>query len=142
MVVLFSSCDNNQESFTSPTNAATTPEKLLTVDSTTKTSEEVSSKKANSIKEVNLGLAGNFVILSKTGITDVYKSAVVGGIGSSPITGTAILLKCSQVTGAIYTVDAARPLPCSITAPSRLTTAVGDMQTAYTDAAGRSNPDF
>ena len=31
---------------------------------------------------------------------------------------------------------------CSVINASRLTTAVGDMQTAYTDAAGRSNPNF
>jgi hypothetical protein len=82
------------------------------------------------------------VILSKTGITDVYKSAVTGDIGSSPISGSAILLKCSEVTVTIYSVDAAGPLPCRVTNATRLTSAVGDMQTAYTDAAGRSNPNF
>jgi hypothetical protein len=46
------------------------------------------------------------------------------------------------VTGAIYSVDAAGPMPCVLTNATRLTTAVGDMETAYTDAAGRSNPDF
>jgi hypothetical protein len=95
-----------------------------------------------SLKVVNLGVAGEFVILSKSGITDVYKSAVTGDIGSSPISGSAILLKCAEVTGTIYTVDAAGPLPCRITNASRLTTAVLNMQTAYTDAAGRSNPNF
>jgi hypothetical protein len=94
------------------------------------------------LKVVNLGVAGDFVILSKTGITDVYKSAVTGDVGSSPITGAAILLKCSEVSGTIYTVNAAGPLPCRVTNASRLTTAVGNMQTAYTDAAGRSNPNF
>ena len=39
-------------------------------------------------------------------------------------------------------MDAAGPLPCRITNASRLTTAVGNMQTAYTDAAGRSNPKY
>lgn len=91
---------------------------------------------------VNLGVAGDFVILSKTGITDVYKSSVTGDVGASPITGAAILLKCDEVTGTIYSVDAAGPLPCRITNATRLTTAVGNMQTAYTDAAGRVNPDF
>jgi hypothetical protein len=33
----------------------------------------------------------NFAILSKTGITDVYKSDVTGDVGASPITGAAIL---------------------------------------------------
>lgn len=91
---------------------------------------------------VNLRLAGSFTILSKSGITDVYPSVVTGDIGTSPITGAAILLTCTEVAGSIYSVNAAGPLPCRLTNPSRLTTAVGDMQTAYTDAAGRSNPDY
>jgi hypothetical protein len=91
---------------------------------------------------VNLGIAGNFTILSKTGITDVYKSTITGDIGASPITGAAILVTCSEVAGTIYTVNAAGPLPCAVTNASRLTTAVSDMQTAYTDVAGRSNPNF
>ncbi len=91
---------------------------------------------------VNLRLAGEFVMLSKTGVTDVYPSVITGDVGSSPITGAAILVTCTEVSGAIYSVDAAGPLPCVITNASRLTTAVGDMQTAYTDAAGRSNPNF
>ena len=90
---------------------------------------------------VNLGVAGNFVILSKSGITDVYKSAVTGDIGTSPITGAAMVISCPEVTGTIYSVDAAGPA-CKITSPSMLTTAISNMQTAYTDAAGRINPDF
>lgn len=91
---------------------------------------------------VNLGVAGKFVILSKSGITDVPNSAITGNIGASPITGAAILVTCTEVTGSIFTVDAAGPLPCRVTSASLLTTAVSDMQTAYTDAAGRSNPKF
>ena len=91
---------------------------------------------------VDLGVAGEFVILSKTGITNVYKSTITGDVGTSPITGAALLVTCAEVTGTIYTVDAAGPLPCRVTNATRLTTAVGNMQTAYTDAAGRSNPDF
>jgi len=91
---------------------------------------------------VNLGLAGNFAILSESGITDVYKSTITGDIGSSPITGAAILVTCTEVAGTIYSVDAAGPLPCTVTSPSMLTLAIGDMVAAYTDAAGRSNPDF
>lgn len=93
-------------------------------------------------KAVDLGMSGNFVILSKSGITDVYKSTVTGDIGTSPITGAAIHLTCAEVTGTIYSVNAAGPLPCAVINPSRLTTAVSDMQRAYTDAAGRSIPDF
>ena len=91
---------------------------------------------------VNLGTAGNFVILSKSGITDVYPSVITGNVGTSPITGAALLLTCPEVTGSIYSVDAAGPLPCKISDATRLTTAVSDMQTAYTNAAGRSLPNF
>lgn len=90
---------------------------------------------------INLGIAGDFVILSKTGITNVFQSDVTGDVGSSPITGAAVLLQCVEVTGNIYTVDAAGPA-CKITNATRLTAAIGDMQTAYTNVAGKVNPDF
>ena len=91
---------------------------------------------------VKLGTAGTFAILSKTGITDVYASAIKGNVGTSPITGAALLLSCGEVTGTIYTVDAAGPLPCAVTDATGLTAAIGDLETAYNDAAGRVSPDF
>jgi hypothetical protein len=42
----------------------------------------------------------------------------------------------TQVTGNVYAADYAVPTPVN------LTTAIGDMQTAYTDAAGRTTPDY
>jgi len=86
---------------------------------------------------VDLGEAGHFVILTKSGITDVPTSPVVGNIGTSPITGAADHLTCTEVTGTVYSVDASGPAPCSLIAPALLTTAIGDMQIAYTNAAGR-----
>lgn len=121
MVAIFSGCTSDQD------------------DSTQKNS--INGNQLQPAAAVNLGLAGEFVILSKTGVTNVFQSAVTGDVGSSPITGAAILLECVEVTGTIYSVDAAGPA-CKITNATRLTTAVGDMQTAYTDAAGRANPDF
>jgi Ice-binding-like/Bacterial Ig-like domain len=91
---------------------------------------------------VNLGSAGTFAILSKTGITDVYASAIVGDVGTSPITGAALLLTCGEVTGNVYVVDAAGPLPCAINDATTLTTAVGDMETGFLDAEGRTSPNF
>src|SRR5450830_2112080 len=91
---------------------------------------------------VNLRSAGTFTILSKTGITDVYASAITGDVGTSPITGAALLLTCGEVTGKIYVVDAAGPLPCAVNNATTLTAAVGDMGTAYLDAQGRTTPDF
>lgn len=89
---------------------------------------------------VDLASAGTFAILSKSGITDVYRSDVTGDVGASPITGAAIGLTCTEVTGTIYTVNAAGPA-CRVVDPVRLTATVGDMQTAYADAAGRTTPD-
>ena len=91
---------------------------------------------------VRLASAGNFTILSKTGITDVYASPIVGNVGTSPITGAALLVTCGEVTGKVYTVDAAGPLPCAVNDATLLTLAVGDMGFAYDDAAGRLSPDF
>ena len=93
-------------------------------------------------ESVKLGTAGNFAILSKTGITDVYASAITGNVGTSPITGAALLLTCGEVTGKIYVVDASGPLPCAINDATSLTAAVGDMQTAYSNAEARVLPDF
>jgi hypothetical protein len=83
---------------------------------------------------VNLGTAGNYVVLSKTGITDVPPSNIVGNIGASPITGAAIHVTCAEVTGFIYAVDAAGPAPCALVSAT-LGTSIGDMATAYADAA-------
>ncbi|NDP22252.1 MAG: DUF3494 domain-containing protein [Paludibacter sp.] len=129
-------------SFSSCTNDLVSQPESLASGKISSTNSSMVKFESSTLKAVNLNLAGEFVILSKTGITDVYKSSVTGDIGSSPITGAAVLLTCAEVVGNIYTVDAAGPLPTSITDASRLTTAVGDMQTAYTDAAGRSNPDY
>jgi hypothetical protein len=92
---------------------------------------------------VPLGEAGIFAILTKSGITDVFPSAINGAVGASPITGAAIHLTCAEMmTGRMFSVNAAGPLPCRVTDPTLLTKAVGDMEIAYTDAAGRMLPDF
>ncbi len=97
---------------------------------------------------VLLGAAGNFVILSKTGISTVPASAVTGDIGVSPaaatyLTGWSLVADASnvfstssQLTGRAYAANYMPPTP------SILTTSVLDMQGAFTDAASRPNPDF
>lgn len=142
LVVLTSSCSNDPIADSSSNSSA---EAKMAADVSAVSSEDNATETQRigiGLRGVNLGTSGNFVILSKSGITDVYKSTITGNVGASPITGAAILLRCTEVTGAIYSVNAAGPLPCRITDPSRLTTAVGDMQTAYTDAAGRLNPKY
>ena len=87
---------------------------------------------------VKLGKAGFFTILSEAGIMDVSASAVTGNVGASPITGAADHLSCSEVTGHVLSVDAAGPAPCSRAKAAQLSVAVGAMNTAYADAAGRT----
>jgi len=93
---------------------------------------------AASPSAVNLGSAKNFVILSKAAITNVPTSIITGNVGASPITGASIGLTCAEVTGNIYSTDATGPLPCRIISPTSLTTAISNMETAYTDAATRA----
>ena len=97
--------------------------------------------RADATPTIDLGVAGNFVILSATGITDVYPSAITGDVGTSPITGAALLLACDEVTGNIYTADSSGPA-CKTTSASMLTTAIGDMGAAYDQAAGVNDPDY
>jgi hypothetical protein len=93
---------------------------------------------------------GAYVLLAKTGITNVTGSSITGGaLGLSPaaasfITGFSLIADPTNVystsasvvsPGKIYASNYATPTP------SNLTTAVLAMQTAYTDAAGRTNPD-
>lgn len=101
---------------------------------------------ASSLSAVNLGSAGNYVILAKTAINNSSTSAVTGDLALSPaatsyITGFALTdatgyATSSQITGKVYAADMADPTPIN------LTTAVGNMITAYNDAAGRPSPDF
>ena len=96
---------------------------------------------------VYLGSAASFVILAKTGISTTGTTAVDGDIGVSPaaqsyITGFSESLDAGNefatsvlVTGRIYAADMAPPTPTMMTA------AIGDMETAYIEAAGRILPD-
>jgi hypothetical protein len=98
-------------------------------------------------EKVNLRSAGDFVILAKSGISTTGTSSIVGDVGISPaaatfITGFGLVMDDSNeystsslVTGRVYAADYAPPTP------TEMTTAISDMETAYTDAAGRSNPD-
>ena len=102
-------------------------------------------KPVGQTKPVDLGTAGTFAILTKTGITTDPASDITGNIGVSPIAATSITgfgtlpLDASgeystspQVTGKVFAADYTEPTP------TNLGTAIGDMETAYTNAAGRS----
>lgn len=96
---------------------------------------------------VDLGTAGNFTVLSKSGISTVPPSAIVGDIGVSPIAGEAFtgfsltmdstiqFSTSAQLTGKAYAANYSAPTP------TMLTVAIGDMGAAYADAVGRTLPD-
>jgi hypothetical protein len=87
---------------------------------------------------INLGSAANFVVLAGSLISNVPTSAITGNVGLSPAAGSAITgLSQIEVTGIIYTTDATGPAG-SVPDASGLTTAKGDLTTAYNNAAGRT----
>jgi Ice-binding-like/Bacterial Ig-like domain len=100
----------------------------------------------SSLAVVELGAAGNYLLLAKTAINNISTSALTGDLGLSPaatsyITGLSLIdatgfATSAQVTGKVYAADMADPTPIN------LTTAVNNMTTAYNDAAGRLSPDF
>ena len=92
---------------------------------------------------VNLRSAGTFVILAKAGVTTTGVTAVTGDVGISPaaaaaMTGFTLVMDLSNqfststlITGKVYASNYAVPTP------SKMTTAIADFGTAYTDAATR-----
>jgi len=97
---------------------------------------------------VNLGTAGDFAILAKTGISTTGTTHITGDIGVSPEFATAItgdfaltmdvsgtFSTSTFVTGNVYAADYTEPTP------TKMTTAVLNMEAAYTNAAGRTLPD-
>jgi hypothetical protein len=97
------------------------------------------------LQKVELGTAADYAILAKSGISTVPYSNITGNIGVSPIAGTAMtgfsftadstgqFSKSFQITGGAYAPTDKAPTP------AKLTTAVGDMETAYIDASQRAN---
>jgi hypothetical protein len=95
---------------------------------------------------VVLGTAGNFVVLAETGISTTGATRVGGNIGVSPATASAItgfgltedssntFSTSALMTGKAYAADYTPPTP------HNMTTAVSDMETAYTAAAGTTAP--
>lgn len=107
-------------------------------------SDSIPDEIAGAALPLELGEAGHFAILAKSGISTVPTSAVTGDLGVSPaaasfITGFSLTADStnefstsSQVTGKVYSADNAVPTPAN------LTEAVADMMLAYADAAGRA----
>ncbi|KJA18381.1 hypothetical protein HYPSUDRAFT_1099677, partial [Hypholoma sublateritium FD-334 SS-4] len=95
---------------------------------------------------INLATAGGFTILAKSGISTVPNSAISGNIGVSPSSSTSLtgfsLIKgatgtsalSTQVVGEVFAADFTTPTP------SQLSTAVLDMQAAFTNGNSRVSP--
>jgi hypothetical protein len=93
----------------------------------------------------NLAAASGYTILTKTGVSSVPTSAVTGNIGVSPaargaLTGWSLISEATDTSfGSAQVAAPARLFAAdNVGAPTsvNLTTAVGSMQTAYTNAAG------
>ena len=96
--------------------------------------------------QINLGGAGSFAILTKAGISTTGVTSITGDIGVSPaaatsITGFGLIMdtngQSSQtpiVSGKVYAADYAAPTP------AKMTTAISDMETAFTTANGLVTP--
>jgi hypothetical protein len=108
--------------------------------------ENTPSSSATGPEPVQLGSAGNYVILAKSAITNVPTSAVTGDVGISPAAASAITgftltragatFSAPEIVGGVFAADNDDPTP------SDLASAVLDMQAAYDDAAGRVTPEF
>jgi hypothetical protein len=114
--------------------------------STTAETIRGAERELGSQSPVELGKAADYVILGKTGITNVPGSSVTGNIAVSPVvgtsmtgfsfTGTGAYLESAQLTdGKAYAASYDAPTP------TQLTTAVSNMEAAYNDAASRPNSD-
>jgi len=92
-------------------------------------------------KPVLLGAAGKYAMLAKSAISNVPTSKITGNVAISPaaasyITGFDLIRAgtkwtSTQIIGGVFSADSDPPTP------SNLTTAISNMQTAYTEAAGR-----
>lgn len=96
---------------------------------------------------VSLGTAANYAILAKTTIVSVPPSAVTGNVGLSPADREHLIgwSEIGNVTDTYATteqvVDSAKLYAADYvggTTSADLTTAIANMETAYTDAAGRT----
>jgi hypothetical protein len=96
---------------------------------------------------VPLGKAAEFAILSKTGISTVPASAITGHVGVSPaaatyLTGFSLVLDPSTKFSHTTQVIDGHAYGADYDSPDLLTKAIADLETAYTDASNRINPDF
>lgn len=95
---------------------------------------------------INLGSAIDFAVLTKAGISTTGVTSITGNIGVSPmtasgITGFGLIMDVSNefshtpiVSGKVFAADYSAPTP------AKMTTAISDMEIAYTTANGLTTP--
>ena len=134
----FSSWSGDASGSNNPLTVTMTSDKNITAN--------FSPRVAIGPQPINLGSAGDFSILTKSGISTTGITAVSGDIGVSPasataITGFGLIMDTNGqsstspiVSGKIFAADYAAPTP------AKMTTAVSDMETAFTTANGLTTP--
>lgn len=99
----------------------------------------------------DLASAAAYVLIGKTGITNVTGSLISGGhLGVSPVAATGItgFSLVLDLTGQFSTSPSVAPpwrvyaANYAVPTPANLTAAISSMELAYSDAVGRSGPDF
>ena len=123
---------------------------LISAATATRLGEPNDETRRLAASTVDLGTAGDYAILAKAGVTTTGVTIISGNVGTSPIASTAItgfglimdptnLYSTSPVVvggGKIYAASYTSPTP------SKMTTTISDMETAFTDAAGRVDPNY
>ena len=138
---IFSSWSGDATGFTNPLTVTMNGNKNITANFT--------QIPAVGPTAVNLGTAGDFAILTKSGISSTGITSVTGDIGVSPaaataITGFGLIMDtdgqsshttiATHVIGKVFASDYAAPTP------AKMTTAVSDMETAFTTANNLVTP--
>ncbi|SDG81556.1 ice-binding family protein [Psychroflexus sediminis] len=133
----FSSWSGDATGTNNPLTVTMNADKAVTANFTQVNTAEICANPA-----VDLGLAGDYAILAKSGISTTGNTSITGDLGISPnsstaITGFGLILHSSGtystsslVTGRVYASDYSSPTPAN------LTTAVSNMETAFTTANG------
>jgi len=91
---------------------------------------------------VDLKTSGDFSILSKTGISTIGVTSITGNIGVSPASATAItgfsliMDATNQFSTSLYVSGKVYASDYTLAPPSKMTTAISDMQTAFVTAMG------
>jgi len=118
---------------------------VTAADGTTATYTVTVTLAAAGTAAINLGTAGNFAILTGTGIGNTPTSVITGNIGVSPTTGASIIVSCAELVtgvgiGEMFTDDATPVAACVSANKTAAGIAVADMGTAYTNASAPATP--